>query len=200
MTNVVKHKKSQISQYMLTIGINYLASNSKGLIIGMENYIVINGKKAELTDEQLIQLGIKKEVKKYNPFDRVDKGELYYFVTQDSRVDVQTDLGIEADLSQFSSTNYFNSKDITMQIAWHQELYRKLLKYSYDYDAIDKTWDNLNLHYYIVLDESQSCFNIASAYSTHVQGTVYFSNENVASDAIDLVVKPFILAHPDFKW
>ena len=34
----------------------------------MENYIVINGKKAELTDEQLKQLGIESEKKRNNPF------------------------------------------------------------------------------------------------------------------------------------
>ena len=39
-----------------------------------ENYIVINGKKAELTNEQLKMLGI--EVRK-NPFDRAT-GEEYY--------------------------------------------------------------------------------------------------------------------------
>ena len=34
----------------------------------MENYIVINGKKAELTEEQLVKLGIK--IKKKTPFTR----------------------------------------------------------------------------------------------------------------------------------
>lgn len=37
-----------------------------------KNYIVINGKKAELTEEQLRALGIEKE--KNNPFERVNKG------------------------------------------------------------------------------------------------------------------------------
>lgn len=35
----------------------------------MENYIVINGRKAELTEEQLKALGI--ETEKKSPFDRV---------------------------------------------------------------------------------------------------------------------------------
>lgn len=36
----------------------------------MENYIVINGKKAELTEKQLKQLGINVEVNKETPFTR----------------------------------------------------------------------------------------------------------------------------------
>lgn len=44
-----------------------------------ENYIVINGKKAELTEEQLKQLGIEPEKKRKNPFERVT-GEKYYYI------------------------------------------------------------------------------------------------------------------------
>ena len=43
-----------------------------------ENYIVINGKKAELTNEQMEILGIK--VRK-NPFERVSKNESYYNIS-----------------------------------------------------------------------------------------------------------------------
>lgn len=42
-----------------------------------ENYIVINGKKMDLTEEQLKQLGI--EVRK-NPFERSAKGGRYFYI------------------------------------------------------------------------------------------------------------------------
>ena len=42
------------------------------------NYIVINGKKAELTNEQMELLGIKV---KNNPFERVSKNESYYIIS-----------------------------------------------------------------------------------------------------------------------
>lgn len=38
----------------------------------MNNYAVINGKRIELTDEQVKTLGV--EVRK-NPFERIDRGE-----------------------------------------------------------------------------------------------------------------------------
>ena len=41
----------------------------------MDNYIVINGKKAELTEEQLEKLGIKVEKKRNNPFDNIPQSK-----------------------------------------------------------------------------------------------------------------------------
>lgn len=45
-----------------------------------ENYIVINGKKIELTEEQLKQLGIEPEKKRKNPLERVAKTEMYCYI------------------------------------------------------------------------------------------------------------------------
>lgn len=55
----------------------------KGANIMNENYIVINGKKIELTEEQLKQLGIEPKKKRKNPFERVPKGEVYFFADYD---------------------------------------------------------------------------------------------------------------------
>lgn len=44
-----------------------------------ENYIVINGKKIELTEEQLKALGIKQ---RKNPFEIVERGEDYFYVNR----------------------------------------------------------------------------------------------------------------------
>ena len=41
-----------------------------------DNYAVINGKRVELTDEQVKALGIKRK----NPFERVNEDERYYFI------------------------------------------------------------------------------------------------------------------------
>ena len=44
------------------------------------NYLVINGKRTELTEEQLKQLGIEPEKKRKNPFDKVTINHYYYLV------------------------------------------------------------------------------------------------------------------------
>ena len=51
-----------------------------------ENYAVINGKRVELTDEQLKALGIERK----NPFERVNYNEAYYFVKKDGSVSSYT--------------------------------------------------------------------------------------------------------------
>ena len=44
----------------------------------MENYICINGKKTELTEAQLKDLGI--ELPKASPFERVSRNNYYYAI------------------------------------------------------------------------------------------------------------------------
>ena len=59
-----------------------------------ENYIVINGKRAELTEEQMKVLGI--EVKK-NPFDRVSSDDRYYYTIVSSDVLRRVDINDRTD-------------------------------------------------------------------------------------------------------
>ena len=68
-----------------------------------ENYIVINGKKTELTEEQLKQLGIEPEKKRKNPFDRVPAGEIYFAAT-DKTAQVFCEQG-----GALMTTNYLHS-------------------------------------------------------------------------------------------
>ena len=52
----------------------------------MDNYIVINGKKAELTEEQLKALGIEIKKKRNNPFNSELKYEDEYFIIDEQGV------------------------------------------------------------------------------------------------------------------
>lgn len=167
----------------------------------MENYIVINGKKIELTEEQLKQLGIE-DKKRNNPFDRVDKFEHYHFIPSTDDIDKTTDDYNEVDQLYFDNANYFNDKDFANQVMLHQQLYRKLLKYAYDNEAEDVEWDcNSKQHYYIFFEYSDKVFSIATGISIYKnEGSVYFSKQEVAEKAIEDVIKPFIEEHPEFVW
>lgn len=46
----------------------------------MDNYIVVNGKKAELTDEQLKALGIEVKKKRNNPFGEIENNTYYFYI------------------------------------------------------------------------------------------------------------------------
>ena len=163
-----------------------------------ENYIVINGKKIELTEEQLKQLGIEPEKKRKNPFERVPEGEVYFLAGYD-----KTDRSREAnewiDEDLFAAANYFNDEAFAEQVALHQLLYRKLLKFAYDNEGEDVEWDNRNTHWYIFYDYANDRFDTGSNDGFKNQG-IYFSSSSCAKEAIKEVVEPFVKEHPDFMW
>lgn len=173
----------------------------------MKNYICINGKKTELTEEQLRQLGIEVKKERNNPFNRVSDGEFYYYGYIDNTVNkaVGTKTTFEDDI-QFNNYNYFNDRDFAEQVMLHQLLYRKLLKYSYDNNAEDVEWNWIdsscsgNRHYYIYQKPSTGEFYTDCAQVSKRLGDVYFSNEEVAIKVIKDVVEPFMKEHPNFIW
>lgn len=166
----------------------------------MENYIVINGKKAELTEEQLKQLGINVEVKKETPFTR-HSNTSYWLINTTGYVVSQYDCNDDLNNAEFDNVNYFNDCKFAKQVALQQLLYRKLLKYAYENDAEDCEWNGDNLHYCIVHD-NRDCGRYFVSYRDYLKdiSTTYFSKKGVAEQAIKDVVKPFMEEHPEFEW
>lgn len=163
-----------------------------------ENYLTLNGKRITLTKEQLKTLGIIE--KDYNPFDRVAVGCRYYFVNMFGDVDNYIQRDDNEDDALFNSCNYFNDDSVAQQVALHQLLYRKLLKFAYDNNCEDTLeWNTKNAHYCISYDHYVCEFTVATA-SSSKRNDVYFSNKTVAERAIEKVVKPFMKEHPNFVW
>lgn len=100
-----------------------------------DNYAVINGKTIKLTDEQIEALGI--ETRK-RLFDRVDDGGPYYFINCYSDIEADS----REDDALFDNVNYFNDMYFANQVALHQLLYRKLLKFAYENECEDREWGN----------------------------------------------------------
>lgn len=164
-----------------------------------ENYIVINGKKAELTEEQLKQLGINIEEKKETPFTR-HPDKLYWSISAMNVVTSQNDYNDNFDNVVYNNINYFNDYKFARQVALHQLLYRKLLKYAYTHDAVSD-WANLNSKKYFIvksIEDNEFCvdWNLTFKYNC----VVYFNSKEVAKQAIENVVKFFIKEHPEFVW
>ena len=163
-----------------------------------ENYIVINGKKIELTEEQLKQLGIET---KPNPFGRTNDpcGE-YFYTNAFGSVSVGSEEYSCAWKNLRNAANYFNDKQFANQVALHQMLYRKLLKFAYDNGIEDTSeWDGCNQHWAIRYNGTLNKFIAHYQRGYKAQG-VYFSTREGAECAIEEVVKPFIKEHPDFVW
>lgn len=166
----------------------------------MNAYLVFNGKKIMLTETQLKALGVKVEKKRRNPFERVNNDNKYYYIKTNGEVFDYNEAGDSADRELYEATNYFNDEAFAKQVALHQLLYRKLLKFAYDNDCKDMAeWDDNNPHWSIRYSTDSKVFETNDNYCFKHQD-VYFSSDEATERAIEEVVKPFMKEHPEFVW
>lgn len=162
--------------------------------------LTIDGKEVKLTEEQVKALGIGIEEKRKNPFERAAAGAKYYFVSYFGDVDGYAQADDCEDDALFNSSNYFNDESFANQVALHQLLYRKLLKFAYDNEYEDTAeWDISSPHWGINYNIAIGDFQTAVWYGLKFSG-VQFSSAEGAKRAIEEVVKPFVKEHPDFVW
>ena len=159
--------------------------------------LTIDGKEVRLTEEQLKALGTK--VRK-NPFERAKYHDLYYYVHEDNDVWSDTDLCADADNRRYDVANYFNEEVFAHQVALHQLLYRKLLKFAYDNEFEDEEWNGTNMHAYIIYNFTRKDYDIRWTRNEKEPGTVYFKTPTRATAALNEVVMPFVKEHPEFVW
>ena len=162
-----------------------------------EIQLIVNGKEVQLTEEQIKAINFTLEGTHQNPFDRIN-GE-YYFIDETGKVDSCSDDRDSFDDSLYAESNYFNDEQFANQIALHQLLYRKLLKFAYDNDCEDREWGTKYEHCRIYYDTDSDKFGIDINDAFKYQG-VYFSTRQGAYRAIEEVVKPFMKEHPEFVW
>lgn len=158
----------------------------------MTNYICINGKKAELTEEQLKALGI--ELPKASPFERVKEDEIFYYIASTGEIGTTRECLNGFDTKCFISANYCTDKSLMKQRALHETLNRLLWRYSMEHDG-DKIKENCHGE----IKCRNGVFESFTAYG-HSVGRVQFYDEQIAENAIEQIIKPFMEAHPEFKF
>ena len=164
------------------------------------NYAVINGKRVELTDEQVKAISTEIVEMKTNPFNRMGLGSYYYVPIYDGTARTFTEDNGITDTFMHLNGNYFNDKSFAQQVALHQLLYRKLLKFAWDNGFEDtQEWDYHNHHYTVYYDKESNCFCIDDRYVSKYFG-VYFATQEGASRAIEEVVEPFMKENSEFEW
>ena len=156
-----------------------------------DNYAVINGKRIELTDEQVQTL--KFEIRA-NPFSKKTTTYVFTIVEPDGVDTIQNSSEL------YDAALSFNDEQFANQVALHQLLYRKLLKFAYDNECEDTAeWDGSNKHWAVSYDYACGTF---TTYYQNAYGAqeVYFSSEDGVRSAIKEVVEPFMKEHPNFVW
>lgn len=164
----------------------------------MENYICINGKKAELTEEQMKALGI--GLHKASPFDlKLDKD--YYFINSSGELskDFYCD-GCLLSVHRHDVANYCADKAILEQRALHETLNRLLWRYSMEHDGDKIDWSNVSDKWTIYYEHDTHKYKTACWETVNYLGLVFFNTRKTAENAIKEIVETFMKAHPEFKW
>lgn len=162
-----------------------------------ENYIVINGKKAELTPEQLKALGLEKEIK--NPFERKHE-ERYYFINWSGTVITETETDSASNRIAFKVANYCTDYELMKQRALHETLNRLLWRYSMEHGGREINWADREDKWYIYYDYTKAEWDTEYDLYTRAFGAPYFLTETIAENAIKEIVEPFMAEHPDFEF
>lgn len=163
----------------------------------MKNYIVFEGKKIPLTDEQ-VKIMLEVETLK-SPFERVERGSRYYLIYSNGEVHHDFDVQSPTDDNCYKVANYCTDETLMKQRALHETLNRLLWRFSIENGEGENPWDNRSNHWNI----ARNCQNVIipnSAYSRRAMGSVYFPSQKLAQRAIDEIVKPFMKEHPEFVW
>ena len=164
-----------------------------------ENYIMFNGKRVDLTDEQIEKLGLK--VEKKNPFKKVKSGNILYKIATDGTV--INNMGaphLSTDDACYNVANYCTDKSLLQQRAYHETLPRLLWRFSMQNDGDKIDWsDKEHCKCSIYYDHYRKLFNISCLFNDQ-SNEIYFYSKEIAQKAITEIVLPFMKEHPDFVW
>ena len=162
-----------------------------------ENYIVINGKRAELTEEQLQQLGIKVS---NNKRWRGNLYEKYYRVNTFNQVSSLRDVDSDDDTWLYDSHNYFKTREDANKYARVLETEMLLRKYADEHND-ELTWcSQNNLVYNIYYDYEYDNVTIGSWIRSKFPHTVYFSSEEIVRDALEKIGEERIKEYLTYEW
>ncbi len=164
----------------------------------MNNYIMFEGQKIPLTDEQIKMFKLCADKKK-SLFERVECNQRYYFIDIGGTVSEIDDDDAVFDNKCFNTANYCTDKELMEQRALHETLSRLLWRFSAE-----------NSHPEIAAcTRYEICFELTTAGITadtrfvgksRTIGGCSFATKELACRAIEEIVKPFIKEHPDFVW
>ena len=164
-----------------------------------DNYIMLNGKKVPLTEEQVAALlgGKETACAKVEPFEP-QTGQNYFYISDRGEVFNEDDHNLQCDKKRYNVGNYCTDYEMMNQRAMHETLNRLLWRYSEQHGG-DAEWDRESRHFYIRIDDKGEPFWDWFVCSRPF-GPVYFKDMETAICAIEDVVKPFLAEHPDFVW
>lgn len=158
-----------------------------------ENYIVINGKRAELTKEQMKQLGIEvRENKRWRP---KDLDNIYYYVDSNNHIQKTRDCSYPCDDFKYYSHNYFRTEEEAETYARVLETEMLLKKY-----ADEHNYKFIDFKCYLVWSSAANNYRIDKTCSTCKPRTIFFSSAKIVVDAIKEIGEERIIEYLTYEW
>ena len=161
-----------------------------------ENYIVINGKKAELTEEQLKQLGIGLPKNKRW---RGNLNEKYYRVNTFNQVSSLRDVDSDDDTWLYDSHNYFKTREDANKYARVLKTEMLLRKYADEHNE-DMVWDGMRRHYFFYFNIGRNTVSIDYYTCSKEAREIYFSSREIAEAAIKEIGEDRIKEYLTYEW
>lgn len=168
----------------------------------MENYIMLEGNKIPLTDEQVKMLKDSKKPEKIekSPFERVDSNSTYFYIDDCGIVEEENVNCYLEDQYRHKVANYCTGKSLMIQRSLHETLNRLLWRFSMENGEGENLWNCCNTHYEIYWSYDLASFNISCNVTVKSPTSIYFPTKEIANKAIDEIVIPFMEANPDFVY
>lgn len=154
----------------------------------MENYLVINGKRVDLTEEQIEKLGL--EIEKKSPFVRA-KGENYFSISNDGKVKKYFDGTHYPAIYNYMVANYCTDKELMTARAKEEVLSRLLWRFSMENGGDKIDWTKNEAKYYVYKNNLDNEYETAYSVFNSTLGVVYFNCLQVAQEAIKKIIIPF---------
>ena len=168
-----------------------------------ENYIVINGKRAELTEEQLEKLGI---IVSNNKRWRAEVGGRYYRLNSFGEIYHSLDYRTPNDDYLYYSHNYFKTREDAEKYARVLKTEMLLRQYADEHNE-DMVWDGRCRHYFLYFNDSINTVNtdyytVSTDYYTFSKEArkIYFSSREIAKAAIGEIGKEYIKEYLTYEW
>ncbi len=158
-----------------------------------ENYIVINGKRAEPTEEQMKQLGIEvKEKKRW----RANRQKEYWFVPSCNSVETRLDYYNSYDDFRYFSHNYFKTKEEAETYARVLETEMLLKKYADEHNEKFYSWK-----WYICTSGDGYHLTVDDMFADYSSSRrICFFSKDIAKNAIEEIGEERIKEYLTYEW
>lgn len=156
----------------------------------MENYIVINGKRIDLTKEQIEKLEL--DVKKKSDFNKVEQWGAFYSICSTGTIKVMTeDNYVGCKLLHYVG-NYCTNENLMIERAKEEVLSRLLWRFSMENGGNEIDWTDFTQYkYFIYQDKTTGKWHITGRTYAKAISEIHFINREIAQKALDEIVIPF---------